>query len=478
MIAETPKRRKETNKSLMVFLSMVVILISILLFTAFLVFNFRTFLSEQAKENVYLENANILSEISLHLKKIEYSLMESRLVSRHLIETGGTEELRNAYIHEKIKLNSDIEKIHISSNNDNNASSWFLSAKKANGKIAFTLPYHDSSSNKILMDFSINTYNNKGQEIGVVAHSIYSSRLSRELQKLRKSPQHQIYISDYSQNLITSTEHDNMKINQILDIDEIGLGKYKKSIFSYSSSFAIDSGYYIFFTPIFERNFVLITKIPLQSFYAANNFFFNKKLIIPISIFTTIIIFVSVFVILLMGREQRKKRKIEVDSLTDPLTKLYNRRYFEDNVKILFEKMKAAQKPISLMMLDIDFFKQCNDTYGHSMGDSVLKSIASVLIKYARREDDFVTRLGGEEFGVLLVGTNKEDTIKIAESIREETERTKTKIRGTNNHISVTISIGIANVIPNEEYTFQMLYDTADKLLYEAKKSGRNRVCY
>jgi len=466
MIVEVKKRG--LNKSLTVFLSMIAILTCILLFTVFLIFNFRTFLAEQTKESIYLENSNLLSEVSLYLKKIEYSLLESKLISSHLIETSSPKELHEAYINGKIKLTSDIHNIHVASNSDSIQSHWFLNAKKANGKIAFTMPYHDSLSNKTLMDFSMNIYNNKGQDIGVVSHSLYLDRLARELQKHKKSSEHQIYMFDYSQNLIISTEH---------NLDTLALSDYWDKIFSYSILFATDDDFYIFFTPIFDRNFVLISKMPVQPFYATKNFFFNKSFIIPVSIFIAVIILVSVFVILLMGRKQRKKEKIEVESLTDPLTQVFNRRYFDNNIESIFIRMKMEQKPISLMMIDIDFFKQCNDTYGHSVGDIVLKSIADVLVKYARREDDFVTRLGGEEFGILLVGTSKEDAVKMAESIRKDVWKKNTKINNTDNCVSVTISIGVASLVPQKEHNFQVLYDMADKLLYKAKENGRNQVC-
>lgn len=467
MIVDVKKRG--INKSLAVFLSMIVILTCILLFTGFLILNFRTFLAEQARESVYLEKSTLLSEISQYLKKIEYSLLESKLVSSHLIEAAASKELSDSYIDSKIKLNSDIHKIYISPNNDSIRSHWFLSAKKANGKIAFTTPYYDSLSGKVLIDFSTNVYNNKGHDIGVVAHSLYLDKLARELQKHQKSPEHQIYLLDYSKNLIVSTNH---------NIEEANLSKYWERIFSYSILFSTDNGFYIFYTPIFDRNFVLVSKMPIRSFYTTTNFFFNKAFIIPAAIFIAIIILVSFFVILLMGREQRKKEIMEVESLTDPLTKVFNRRYFDNTIESLFARMKREQKPISLLMVDIDFFKLCNDTYGHLVGDKVLSSVAKVLTKYARREDDFVTRLGGEEFGILLIGTQKEDAVKIAEMIRRDVWKTDIQYDGTDNTVSVTISIGVASIVPQEKHCFQDLYETADKFLYRAKERGRNQVCY
>jgi diguanylate cyclase (GGDEF)-like protein len=436
------------------------------------------FLSNQVKINAYSENLSLLSDVSLNLKKVEQSLMESRLTLSNLMELDYKEELLKNYINGKMNLDTDILKIYMSSNEDSIQSSWFLNAKKANGRISFSMPYLDLSSHKILIDFSTNIYNSKGEDIGVVSHSFYLEKLTRVLQSHKKAPEHEIYLLDYSANLITSADQSYMKNKQSFKFSEIGLNEYKEKIFSYSNLFVADNEYYIFFTPVFERNFVLISKIPIESIYSTKNFFFSKMFIIPTLLFIALIIFVSIFVIVLMSVEQRKKEKIEIDSLTDPLTGIFNRRYYEKIIEVEFARMKNEKKTISLIMMDIDFFKKCNDTYGHSLGDEVLKSVASIFMKHARREHDFVFRLGGEEFGVLLVGTSEKGAIKIAEKIRKEVEETEIQIKGTNEQIFVTISGGIASFVPRAEQNPQTLYNIADEMLYRAKETGRNKVCY
>ena len=477
MTIEIRKWTKDSNKSLIVFLSMVIILISILLFAVFLTSNFKMFLSDQVKVNAYSENLSLLSDVSLNLKKLEQSLMESKLTLSNLMELDYKEELFKNYFNGKMSLDSDILKIYMSSNKDSVQSTWFINAKKANGRISFSLPYLDLPSNKILMDFSTNIYNGKGQDIGVVSHSFYLEKLTRVLQLHKKAPEHEIYLLDYSENLIASTDQDYMKNTQPFKFDEIGLNDYKNKIFSYSNLFIADNEYYIFFVPVFDRNFVLISKMPIKSIYSTKNFFFNKTFIIPTFLFVFMIIFVSIFVIMLMSVEQRKKEKIEKESLTDPLTNIFNRRYYEKIIELEFAKVRKEEKPISLIMLDIDFFKKCNDTYGHVQGDEVLKRVANIFTKNARREHDFIFRLGGEEFGVLLVGTSEKSAIKIAEKIRKEVEETKIQVKGTNEYISITISAGVASLVPHVEQNPQILYDIADEMLYRAKRTGRNKVC-
>ncbi|GBU23420.1 diguanylate cyclase [Fibrobacteria bacterium R8-3-H12] len=477
MTIEIRKWTRESNKSLIVFLSMVVILVSILLFAVFLTSNFKMFMSDQVKANAYSENLSLLSDVSLNLKKLEQSLMESRLTLSNFMEFNYNDNFLKNYINGKISLDSDILKIYMSSNNDSTQSPWFINAKKVNGRIAFSVPYLDQPSDKVLIDFSMNIYNSKGQDIGVVSHSFYLEKLTRVLQLHKKVPEHEIYLFDYSENLITSADQSYMRNMQPFKFSEIGLNDYKNKIFSYSNLFIADNDYYIFFTPVFDRNFVLISKMPIKFIYSTKNFFSSKMFVIPTFLFITMIIFVSIFVIMLMSVEQRKKEKIEIDSLTDPLTKIFNRRYYEKIIELEFEKMKKEEKPISLIMLDIDFFKKCNDTYGHGQGDEVLKTVADIFVKNARREHDFVFRLGGEEFGVLLVGTSEKSTIKIAEKIRKEVEETKIQIKGTNEYISITVSAGIASLVPHIEQNPKILYDIADEMLYRAKRTGRNKVC-
>ncbi|MCL1956834.1 MAG: sensor domain-containing diguanylate cyclase [Fibromonadales bacterium] len=477
MTIKIRKWTKDSNKSLIVFLSMVVILVSILLFAAFLASNFKMFLYEQRKISAYAENLSLLSDVSLNLKKLEQSLLESKLTLSNLTEFGYKQETFKNYFNSKMNLDSDILKIYMSSNKDSTQSSWFVNAKKAEGKISFSLPYLDPQSKKILMDFSTNIYNSKGQDIGVVVHSFYLEKLTRVLQQHKKTSEHEIYLLDYSENLITSANQDDMKNMQSFKFDKIGLNNYKDKIFSYSNLFIADDDYYIFFIPVFDRNFVLISKMPFTSIYSAKNFFSKKRFVIPTFIFITIIIFVSIFVIMLMSVEQRKKEKVEKESLTDSLTNIYNRRYYEKIIESEFTRMEREERPISLIMLDIDFFKRCNDTYGHSQGDEVLKCVADIFVKHARREHDVVFRLGGEEFGVLLVGTGEESAFDIAEKIRMEVQETKIPLKDSKGHISITISAGIASLVPRIEQNPQILYDIADEMLYRAKRTGRNKVC-
>ncbi len=160
-------------------------------------------------------------------------------------------------------------------------------------------------------------------------------------------------------------------------------------------------------------------------------------------------------------------------SIRDPLTNLFTRRYLDDSARRLIEvHQRNHDAGFSLLMIDIDHFKEVNDTYGHAAGDEVLKAVADVLHTHCRRAD-FAVRFGGEEFTVLMPLTNPESAAVLAERLRMEVEslRPRTSV----GQIDVTISLGVAEHKPSES-----LVDTvkkADRALYEAKESGRNRVC-
>ena len=156
----------------------------------------------------------------------------------------------------------------------------------------------------------------------------------------------------------------------------------------------------------------------------------------------------------------------------DALTNLNNRRQFEVRLKQEIATTKRQKNPLCAMMVDIDFFKKVNDTYGHASGDAVLRTVASI-IKEHLRESDIPSRYGGEEFAVLLPYTHIEEAKIVGERLRKAVETTPIAIDKKN--INVTISMGLAEFSPQE--TGEDLFKRADSALYEAKESGRNRVC-
>ena len=161
-------------------------------------------------------------------------------------------------------------------------------------------------------------------------------------------------------------------------------------------------------------------------------------------------------------------------SVIDPLTKLYNRRFFIDSSKTVLELAKRERTPLSLMMIDIDKFKNVNDTYGHQVGDEVLKLLAKIM-KSRQRKSDMSCRYGGEEFIVLLPNTSIEEAESVAEELRESVEQSHFEL-SMKESVKFTISIGLSTVQLENEGSIEKVLKRADDALYEAKESGRNRV--
>ncbi len=158
---------------------------------------------------------------------------------------------------------------------------------------------------------------------------------------------------------------------------------------------------------------------------------------------------------------------------TDMMTKLRLKHYFYTVLQDKMEESAFSEKPLSVIMCDIDFFKQFNDTYGHSCGDEVLKRVAK-LIQYQIRSLDVAARYGGEEFCVMLPDTDLQAAAQIAERIRHGVEETVIEYEGQS--MSVALSLGVAKYDPERDVSAKSIIDRADKALYRSKQTGRNKV--
>jgi diguanylate cyclase len=162
------------------------------------------------------------------------------------------------------------------------------------------------------------------------------------------------------------------------------------------------------------------------------------------------------------------------ESLTDPLTSLPNRKFFDDRLTQVFSDAKHRGEPMSLMMTDVDNFKQFNDSYGHLIGDQVLRMVA-MAVKQNVKGQDIAARYGGEEFAIVLPNTVLRSAITVAEHIRRAVMADALMKRSTGEHLArITISIGVATLQSGD--TVQSLLERADMCLYVAKRNGRNRV--
>ena len=160
-------------------------------------------------------------------------------------------------------------------------------------------------------------------------------------------------------------------------------------------------------------------------------------------------------------------------TIIDGLTGANNKRFLLESLEREIPRARRHQRPLSLAMLDIDYFKTVNDSFGHLAGDYVLKELAN-LVRTRLRPDDILARYGGEEFSIALPETPRDGAVRISEDLRELVEKRRFVFEGES--IPVTVSIGIAQL--EERWDVLAFLKSADEKLYEAKRSGRNRVCY
>ena len=181
-------------------------------------------------------------------------------------------------------------------------------------------------------------------------------------------------------------------------------------------------------------------------------------------------------------RESQKNladANIELQKLAalDGLTGIANRRRFDDAMRLEWQRGQRERQPLSLLLCDVDFFKVYNDSFGHLSGDLCLKKTAAVLTEHLKRPADLAARYGGEEFAIVLPDTTLAGAQKVAEACVLHLQNLAIESPQALPFGVVTMSIGVSSVVPSPHSTVEQLIESADRALYAAKKSGRNRVC-
>ncbi|WP_429527126.1 diguanylate cyclase [Pseudomonas frederiksbergensis] len=164
-------------------------------------------------------------------------------------------------------------------------------------------------------------------------------------------------------------------------------------------------------------------------------------------------------------------------AMMDGLTGVANRRKFDEDISADWRQCFREQKPLSLILADVDFFKRYNDRYGHQAGDGCLRSVARALSETVGRPYDLVARYGGEEFVCVLPKTDLSGAVEIAQRMQERVRALGIEHAASDVDRVVTISLGVATLIPAVDLEYQALVEAADKQLYKAKSAGRGRVC-
>ena len=174
-------------------------------------------------------------------------------------------------------------------------------------------------------------------------------------------------------------------------------------------------------------------------------------------------------------RQHESLERMQKMATHDSLTDLFNRRALYDIAENELARARRDNKPVSLVMMDIDHFKNVNDEYGHNIGDQALRRVATIILEKIRGYDT-AGRWGGEEFLLVLPVTYLEEARQIAERVRQGIESAKIQLQG-GKHLNLQASFGVSTAMPEDLLTFDLLVHQADEALYDAKGEGRNRVC-
>lgn len=195
-------------------------------------------------------------------------------------------------------------------------------------------------------------------------------------------------------------------------------------------------------------------------------------------LFLTVLVYLlSIVIAVIVVRQSTQRYKyVSRLSIMDEVTGAYNRRYFDMVLEEEWKRSMREYTPVSLVMVDLDFFKAYNDKFGHQMGDVCLYSLTKIISGQLKRAADFIARYGGEEFAVVLPNTNAENARLLAERIRRSVE--EARIQAANDSVSpwVTISVGVATTTAEFNQSSAVLIKAADQAMYKSKQAGRNRV--
>ena len=227
----------------------------------------------------------------------------------------------------------------------------------------------------------------------------------------------------------------------------------------------------------FEVFFIVLFWTPLKSIVSA---YYSQTFMMRFPMLYTAFFVLSFLAKYLITKqeiaEHRYIQTIESLSMIDQLTKIPNRRNFEERLSQEWNRAIRNKEPISVLFVDVDKFKNYNDTYGHLQGDKALQAVAEVFSKALKRSVDFVARWGGEEFAVLLPNTEGDQAFVIADTIRGQIACTQIPLDDGQITL-ITISTGISSIIPATSSSVDDFIRCADEALYSAKHGGRNKVC-
>lgn len=341
---------------------------------------------------------------------------------------------------------------------------WYKTATESS-EAAFSQPYYEYTTNTLAIS-CVKAVKDEGNIIGYfsVDISLKSLPLIMKNYIIGKNGKN-ILLTNNKTVVFTSEDPKNKELISVTNLlSYIDVLKEKP----YEEITINNKKYYLIYQVIEVNNWGILQLIDKNEVMKP----FQKTMATVLGIFLISCI-LSIAILLVNVFEQRKiQQKLKNEAATDYLTGINNRKYFFENSQKAFTDAIAQNKCMSVLMIDIDEFKEINDNYGHDIGDTILKKVAEELGKSLRKED-ILCRLGGDEFTVLLPDTNKEMALTTANRILKNISQLK--ISTEKGDFSLTISIG-ASFLHREDTQVDELIKRADQALYRAKETGRNKV--
>ncbi|MCT4618324.1 MAG: sensor domain-containing diguanylate cyclase [Marinisporobacter sp.] len=344
---------------------------------------------------------------------------------------------------------------------------WYPSAVQSKG-VVFTDPYRDVGTGNLVIS-SIKAIKEKEKLIGFVAVDLSLRCVPKMMKKyvVGKNGVNFIVSRDgmiiYSGDL--AIKNKSMYKEPLFSGIEQGLVKGYKGFDEIQYK---EKDYFIYYEPIDQTNWSIVQLIDEDEMMKQLHELMEK--IIMTYVIGTIFLLGVIFINIIERKNIEEELKIQ--ARTDPLTGANNRSYFMKKAHETFEYVKEEKKLYAVLLMDIDYFKKVNDTYGHHIGDEVLKNVVRSSLDHLR-ESDIFGRIGGEEFAIVLINTGQKSAFHIAERLRKKLSRLC--IDTKKGQIHITVSIGISYLKESDE-NFEQILERADEGLYEAKRSGRNRV--
>ena len=441
-----------------------------------------------SEENINSINNNISARCSVWAALIQYT---ANAISPFIQSDNVNHEAIESIFMNLVKMQSDVWLVYCTSNNlwyeqggfaifsdgelrphswDNTARNWYIAAKANPGKVAWAEPFIANNSKLLTISAATNIYSlDDGQCVGVLSGNITTEYLESITKNSAFIDGQQLSIISKDGKYVT--HHDPDYVFNRDYFSESGMEQYREQILASQSFSHIDKKIFICSVVIPDLNWILISTIPVKVIFAQTNRFLLRILFLSFGLLATVAVISNLFT----HRMLTEERNIYLEQSTiDELTQLKNRRDFSQTFQRRLEHYRSSDDWLCIAIMDIDFFKDYNDHYGHPQGDECLRSIGRVLNSLRESLSIYAARVGGEEFALIWYESNPLNIHNTVAQIQHKINALNIPHEKSKVASHVTISVGIHTVRCGTVKETHILYDLADKALYTAKRNGRN----